>query len=86
MKAFLYVLSIENAVSEMIEHEIARKVKDLPGPSKRKVLAYIETLEKEDEAKKGQKGALSFAWEGCLASSSKNKTAIDLQHAILEWH
>ncbi len=70
----------------MIDNEIARKVKDLPGPSKRKVLAYIESLEKQNDAEKGQKRTLSFAWEGCLASSAKNKTAIDLQHTILEWH
>ena len=70
----------------MIDQEIAKKVKNLPGPSKRKVLAFIESLESQENASNEPKSSFTFAWEGCLANSAKNKTSVELQHEALEWH
>ncbi len=81
---------MEEVCSEtiMFDREIARKVKDLPGTSKRKVLAFIESLEPGRDADKepNSESGLTFAWEGCLATFTKNKTSVDLQHDSLEWH
>ena len=70
----------------MIDREIARKIKALPGPSKRKVLAFIESLENGADNEKTTESTLTFSWEGCLTVSAKAMTSVDLQHESLEWH